>query len=148
MTRKTHYFILILMLIGAFAGCATRQLNANISAPGKPAEQAKLEAKPNVVGNGGKLSVTLPTGESFSGKYKQVDTPAWSGRGPFDNNQIKGTDFRFFTEKYTHEAVAMLSGDQGDQMECRITLRNPYEGAAGGGTGVCALPQGEAVDVR
>ena len=37
MTRKTHYFILILMLIGGFTGCATRQLNANISAPVKPA---------------------------------------------------------------------------------------------------------------
>jgi len=148
MTRKIDYFILILILVGTLTGCAKKQLNGSLSAPGAPARPVKLTVKPNVVGNGGKLSVTLPGGESFSGKYKQVDTPVWTGRGPFDDVRIKGTDFRFFTEKYTHEAVAMLSSSQGDKMECRLALRNPYEGATGGGTGACALPQGEKIDIR
>jgi hypothetical protein len=146
---KPNYFILVLILAGALTGCAKRgQLNGSLSAPGEPAEQVRLTFKPNVIGNGGKVSTTLPSGESFFGRYKEVASPTWSGSGPFDNPEIKGTDARFLMEKYSHEVVATLSSDAGEKMECRLTLRNPYEGLSGGGAGECQLPQEGKIELR
>lgn len=148
MTKRVNEIIFVLILVGAFTGCAGRgQLNGTISAPGEPTEQVRLDFKPKVIGNGGRLSTTLPSGESFTGEYIEIITPTWTGLGPYDDPDVKGSDGRFLITQYSHEVVATLSSDDGKKVACRFILRDLYEGLRGTGAGECLSPEGK-IEVR
>lgn len=135
-------FILILVLC-VLTGCArTGQINGRLSAPGEPAAGVKLDFKPDAIGNGGKLSTQLPSGESFSGRYAQITTSTL-------NLETPGDDFRSFITNYSQEVVATLSGNRGDEMRCRLDLPPPPAGLhSGRPMGECRLSSGGTISVH
>lgn len=148
MDKKLISAILVFVAAGALAGCAgTKQLKGIWSAPGGPAENIKLEAKPNAIGDRGTLFTTLPGGESFSGKYTQIvrpiDPEAVSPTSPW----FKGSDFRSFKLTSSDRIVAMLSGDRGNTMRCDIHLSSPPEGLSGKSEGSCRLSDGGEIEI-
>jgi hypothetical protein len=101
------------------------------------------------------MTVTLPTGESFSGKYVHVTStttvdvvppvfwdPAWSDWGPFGYPWDDGAGFQAFRRSYSGKVVATLFGDRGDTMRCRFHLQAPEQGMRGGGVGACQVSNG------
>ncbi|HUM16243.1 MAG TPA: hypothetical protein VL086_11190 [Candidatus Nitrosotalea sp.] len=111
---------------------------------------------------GGTLSVTLPTGERFSGRFVQITSttavesvgptwaswgPAWSEWGPFGETWVSGpSDVMTFRRNYTGKVVATLFGDRGNMIRCRFKLANPPGGMRDGGTGECQLSTGGTIN--
>ena len=96
----------------------------------------------------GQITGTLPSGESFSGRFVQVTStsavdsigptwsswgsPMWSDWGPFGETWIGGpVDVTTFRTNYTGKVVATLFGDRGTVMRCRFRLVNPSGRHAG-----------------
>jgi hypothetical protein len=90
------------------------------------------------------MTVTLPTGESFSGKYVHITSTStvdvmppvfwdrsWAMWGPFGSPWYDGTDFPTFTRNYSGKVVATLFGDRGDTMRCRFRLSVPERACPG-----------------
>jgi hypothetical protein len=101
------------------------------------------------------MTVTLPTGEAFAGKYVQITStttantvppafwgPWWGDWGPFGYPWYDGADYPTFVRNYSGKVVATLFGDRGDTMRCRFNLSGPEEGMHGGGVGECQVSSG------
>jgi len=92
--------------------------------PERPAQPATLSYESSLFGKTGKLSTTLPTGESFTGPYVLDPTAP--------DKTITST----------------LSGNRGNSLVCRLTLTEPGIGPDGGGAVKCDLSTGGAFDAR
>ena len=110
----------------------------------------------------GTLTATLPSGETFSGKYIQVGTdtsdsdlePYWSGWSgsqwgtwPQDYSAtVEGSPS--FQMQYSDRVIANLTGDKGGKMRCRFKLHDSVAGLAGGGMGQCQTGAGDEIEAR
>jgi hypothetical protein len=111
----------------------------------------------------GSMTASLPNGTRYSGRYFQItsDTsldglgPLWAGWGPEWGMDEWGDDDwsdwdpgpRFITH-YSGRVVANLASAAKAHMRCRFRLIHPAEGMAGGGRGVCELPDGSRIDAQ
>jgi len=108
----------------ALAGCAKGPILGQLALPDQTPQAASLNYASGLFGKTGKLSTTLPTGESFTGPYRlDPDAP---------DKTITST----------------LAGDRGNSLVCRLTLTSPGVGPDGGGTVRCDLSTGGAFDAR
>ena len=108
----------------ALAGCAKGPIRGQLALPNQTPQAALLTYESGLFGKTGKLSTTLPTGESFTGPYKlEPDAP---------DKTITST----------------LAGNRGNSMVCRLTLTAPGVGPDGGGTVRCDLSTGGIFDAR
>jgi hypothetical protein len=106
------------------AGCAKGPIRGQLTLPNQTPQAAFLNYESGLFGKTGKLSTTLPSGESFKGPYKlDPDSP---------DKTITST----------------LAGNRGSSMVCRLTLTEPGVGPDGGGTVKCDLSTGGAFDAR
>jgi hypothetical protein len=134
-------------------------IDGRLSSSGNPPTPVSFVYKSEAFGDGGTLNVTLPGGESFSGKYTQVTStstadvvhpvfwdPIWDDWGPFGNPWYPGADFSTFVKNYSGKVVATLFGDRDDTMRCRFRLSSPESGMRGGGVGECQLSNGAKID--
>jgi hypothetical protein len=110
------------LAVGTLAGCAHGPIAGRFSAPGQVPVGATLTYKSSVLGGSGTLSMTLPTGEHFTGPYRLV---------PNDPKR---------------QMTAHLVGDRGSTMACRFTLKEPGIGPDGGGSVQCQHSAGGAFD--
>jgi hypothetical protein len=108
----------------ALAGCAHGPIRGHLALPNQTPQAASLNYQSSLFGKTGKLSTTLPTGESFTGPYA-LDAAA-------PDKAITST----------------LAGNRGNSMVCRLTLIEPGVGPEGGGTVRCDLSTGGAFDAR
>ena len=108
----------------ALAGCAKGPILGQLALPDQTPQAASLNYASSLFGKTGKLSTTLPTGESFTGPYR-LDPGA-------PDKTITST----------------LAGNRGNSMVCRLTLSEPGVGPDGGGTVRCDLSTGGAFDAR
>jgi hypothetical protein len=108
----------------ALAGCAKGPIRGQLALPNQTPQAASLTYKSNLFGKTGRLSTTLPTGETFAGPYT-LDAAA-------PDKTITST----------------LAGNRGNSMVCRLTLTEPGVGPDGGGTVRCDLSTGGAFDAR
>jgi hypothetical protein len=144
--------VAVLLLIGC---TTTGFVTGSYTAPGTSPTPVTFRYQTQPVGTGGTMTVTLPRGESFSGKYVQItstttaDTlpPAfwddgWPVWGPFDYPWYDGPGYTTFVRNYSGKVVATLFGDRGDTMRCRFKLSVPEEGMRGGGVGDCQVSNG------
>jgi hypothetical protein len=165
MNRIIRCFFLIFILAGALAGCSKKgQLNGQLTSPNQPAVPVTIQFKSDLGGGtGGKIWTTLPSGETYTGKYLQITTtteerglsplwtgwtPYWRDWGPFGGPWQEGPDFTAFRTNYSDKVVATLSGNQGDTMRCRLHLKEPVREMAGGGTGECQTSKRERIEVQ
>ena len=121
-------------MLGAYLGATITSISAAISG-----SQCSARA-------------SVPSGESFSGRFVQVtststsdsigpmwsswSSPMWNDWGPFSETWIGGpVDVTTFRTNYSGKVVATLFGDRGTVMRCRFRLVNPPGGMQDGGTG-------------
>ncbi len=108
----------------ALAGCAKGPIRGQLALPNQTPQAASLNYESSLFGKTGKLSTTLPTGESFRGPY--VLDPAAPDK----------------------TITSTLAGNRGNSMVCRLTLTEPGVGPDGGGAVRCDLSTGGVFDAR
>ena len=145
--------IVVLWILG---GCATTGfVDGRYATAGTSPTPVTFSYHTQPIGSGGTMTVTLPTGESFSGKYVHITSTStvdvmppvfwdrsWAVWGPFGSPWYDGTDFPTFVRNYSGKVVAMLFGNRGDTMRCRFRLSVPERGMPGGGVGDCQVSDG------
>lgn len=101
-------------------------------------------------GRSGRLAVTLPTGEVFSGRFYEVDalpppegdeSRSWPGVSPDPVEPVLGA-------QRTGVFVATLQGDRGMQLRCQLHAGNRLAGLLSGAEGRCRPSEGEPFAVR
>lgn len=148
----------------ALSGCATIGLmSGRLFAPGQLVAPVVFQIESDRVGTGGSLSVRLPSGEAFSGRYVQVTlttpastlaplfagwAPGWTDWGPFGEPWLAGADATTFGRNYSGKVVATLLGDRGNAMRCRFRLSDPEAGMSSRGLGECQVSSGGRIDVQ
>lgn len=160
MRFRSHTLIAALVAGALLAGCATQGLIAGRATPpnqpSAPATPVTFSFSGRGTGMGGTLSVTLPDGETFSGRYLQVKGAATGNTVGFGGTGVGwwggagwgGGDWATFVQTYSGTAVAMLFGDRGHTMQCRFFLVSPRSGFHAGGIGQCQTSDGQHVDAQ
>jgi len=159
MLQKVRYGMRGVVILLMLAGCtSTGVIEGRLAAPGTPPTPVKFTYKTPPLGNGGTMTVTLPNGETFAGKYVHITStstvdavhprfwdPAWGYWSPFDTPWLDGADFPAFVRNYSGKVVAVLFGDRGDTMRCRFKLNDPLRGMRSGGVGDCQVSNGAQI---
>ena len=147
------------------AGCvASGAINGQLTIPGAAEVPVALHYRSERFGLNGTVHTTLPSGETFSGRYLVVtsDTradavaPMWSGWGVGEADWgasdasdygygVEPADFPVFAQKNSGVVIATLLGDRGGHMRCRFRLDHPNRGVNGGGTGACQISGGGTI---
>jgi hypothetical protein len=121
-TRRSAAFVVA--ALAALAGCAKGPIRGQLTLPQQSPQPATITYESSLFGKTGKLTTTLPTGESFTGPY--LLDPAAPDK----------------------TVTSTLAGDRGNSLVCRFTLTEPGIGPEGGGTVKCDLSTGGAFDAR
>lgn len=155
-----------LLLSSTLAACVNQGLIqgrlAQRSDPSAPTTPVTLAYQSSSFGNGGTLSVTLPDGEAYSGRYLQItsaamiDTFGWGAFGPYwvdwgpfgPGPWAGGADWTSFANNYSGAVVATLFGDRGHTMRCRFHLASPASGMRAGGVGECQTSDGQQIEAQ
>jgi len=151
----------LVLAAAVLAGCvASGPIKGRLTQPGAAPTPVTLHYRSARFNQNGTLTATLPSGESFSGRYLQVtsDTDAetldpywggwgvgWAGWGPWTDDYgpwIAGEDFPTFVRNYSGKVIATLLGDRGSRMRCRFRLADPSQGMSSGGVGECEVTGG------
>ena len=101
------------LAVGALAACAHGPIAGRFNRPNETPAPTVLNYQSSFFGGSGKLWITLPDGETFTGPYRLA---------PHDPKR---------------QMTANLTGDRGSTMFCRFTLKEPGVGPDGGGTVEC-----------
>ena len=153
-----------LVIVVGLAGCVTTgSIGGRLSVPGEPVAGVTFSFQSERFGEGGRLTVALPGGEYFSGRYLQITStsttdvvqpismfwgPRWHHWGPFGPPWMEEGDHTAFVRNYSGKVVATLFGDKGNTMRCRFQLTNPEAGLSSGGVGECQVSNGGKIDVQ
>jgi len=163
MRRNAGRAVVISLAAGALLGCASGSVTGHVTLPGRAATPLTMTWSSGLFGERGTMSVLMPDGERFSGKYTVVSLgmsrssldPAWTGDEPGKNQgQIDdsmwgaGRDHFAFTKTYENKVVATLKGDRGTTMLCRFNLDAGGAGMGGGGTGECQTAKGAKISAQ
>ena len=116
LTRSSS--VLVAAAVAVLAGCAHGPIHGQVSLPDRGTQSATLTYKSSIFGKTGKLTSTLPTGETFSGRYT-LD--------PLSPDK---------------SILSTLLGDRGNNMVCRMTLKEPGVGPDSGGSVRCEISSG------
>lgn len=167
----------------ALAGCVSRGIIAARIEPGvppgsgtaasgdRPSPQdtaVEIAWQGEAFGNGGTMTLAMPSGEIFSGRYFEMRTSAtsfgfgvgpwgwggpwggygwggygaWGPWGPWGAWPWGGPEVTTF---YSGRVIATLFGDRGGALRCRFHLADPGGGLGGGGAGECELADGRKI---
>lgn len=159
---------LALALVTSLAGCATHgRFTARLPQDGGGrARPATAEWQSDWSGDNGTLSLTLPDGEHFSGKFTRIGLlttpdrlaagwggwkpwqPYWNQWGRFGTPWVEGEGFATFLQNYYGRIIATLYGDRGSAMRCRFALPEPDAKLADGASGECQVEDGRTLDLQ
>jgi hypothetical protein len=153
------------------AGCAQQgTIMGRLEVPGEKAT-TPVTMNWNTPGfsGGGTMSVHLPEGETYTGKYLQITSATsantlggggymggwgggwggaggyWNDWGPYGSPWGYGNDYSTFVKNYSGKVIATLFGDKGGTMRCRFHLSQPAAGMEGGGVGECQTKAGDKI---
>lgn len=95
--------------------------------------------------NDGLLSVVMPDGERFSGKFVQ-NTSSSSG-SDWEIGESSNDDALILKDSTikSSQAKAVLIGDKGNTMQCQFQFSDPDSGVDGGGVGSCETSNNQKV---
>jgi len=153
------------LALAGLSGCVSRgPIAGQLQVPGQPPERVTFTYATDRFDEGGTLSVALPSGEQFTGRFVQVTStsaietigPTWSSWGPMwadwgsygDTWSGGPNDVWTFRRNYSGRVIATLFGDRGDMIRCRFKLVNPPGGMSDGGTGECQLSTGGTINAQ
>lgn len=183
-TRAAGLAACLLATLG-LAGCVSRGVIAARIEPGAapsagaatgdqgstaPDPAIEIAWQSEAFGNGGTMTLALPGGETFAGRYFEMRSSAasygfgfgvgpwgwggpwagggmgwygaWGPWGPWGAWPWGGPEFTTF---YSGRVIATLFGDRGGALRCRFQLANPGGGLGGGGVGECELADGRKI---
>ncbi len=155
MRRRGLTITLLLLIASAIAGCATTGAGIGFTSSGSHRVMFRWKSAGNVSGS---MSASLANGTTYSGQYFQITSDTrlgglgslWAGWEP-EWGMDEGEDWypgaQFMTD-YSGRVVANLASAGGVHMRCRFRLIHPAAGMAGGGRGVCRLPDGSRIDAQ
>jgi hypothetical protein len=151
--------------LAALSGCVSQgPIAGQLEIPGQPPERVTFTYATDRFDDSGTLSVMLPSGERFTGRYAQLTSataadisgptwagfaPLWADWGPYGGTWWGGPeDVWTFGRNYSGRVVATLFGERGDMIRCRFKLVNPPGGMSDGGTGECQLSTGGTINAQ
>jgi hypothetical protein len=148
-------------------GCvASGTINGRFSTPGTIPLPVTLHYRTARFNQNGMLTVTMPNGEAFTGRYLQVTADisaetldpywgdwgvGWAGWGPWSDDYgpwIVGEDLPTFVRNYSGKVIATLLGDRGGRIRCRFRLADPQQGMSKGGVGECEVSGGRNISAE
>ena len=147
----------VVLATALVTGCAsTGTMTGQLSRPGRAPERVTLSYETDRWDDSGNLSLTLPGGESFTGRYEKVGSVAGAAPAPGLDIDFSTVDWGQAADRWTfgqvgsdsHTIVALLQGNRGRTIRCRFTLLYAAGGMQDGGTGQCEVDTGERIDVR
>ena len=96
----------------------------------------------------GDIAGRMPDGTEYTGRYHQTVFAPNSGARTVDwEGNPSQYDSRADATVYSREVIARLkSADGQKELRCSFTLKEPKAGPAGGGSGMCAVSDGERID--
>ena len=132
------------------AGCAGR-MNGMIRGSGTP---VKIEYTQGMQHDN--LKVTMPNGEIFAGKAVMVGHSIGVGYGfgratatSSTDSYATGTGTSFgIVESYTGSMQAVLFGNKGNTMRCKLQYADSSGFTTAGGIGLCETSDGRVIDVQ
>jgi hypothetical protein len=155
MPRAARRALGVTLAAVALSGCASSGTIAGwLSLPGTPVAPVTLRYSTDKSGWSGGLSLTLPRGGTFSGRYVRVEAPAHVT--PFPDDTAALLDFSesrwalaanrwTFDEERPDTVLATLADDLGDTMHCRFELLYAAGELRDGATGECVGSSGERI---
>jgi hypothetical protein len=147
---------LIVLVAALVAGCAapTRTMTGQISTPGEPARPVTLTYDQDRTDDSGTLFLTLPDGESFSGRYARVGSAGAAAIPPGLDEDFSAVDWGYQADNWTFgqsepdKVLALLQGNRGGKIRCRFKLLYAAGGMGDGGTGECQVNTGQRIEVK
>ena len=98
----------------------------------------------------GKLTATLPDGETFKGKFADEASSGFvtgfDTEGP--GATIVHREAFEAVESYSGNIEAILFGNKGHTMRCKFRAGNSFRGLPSGGEGRCQVSDGRVIDVQ
>ena len=141
--------IIFLQLAFMLAGCESTGTIRGVSEAGS----VKMNYKQEFDANDGTLKVTMPSGETFSGKFVQKSSSKsgdelllgklLNADGNDDDDSIAFND----STTVSSQAEALLIGNKGHTMKCKFQLSDPESGIDGGGIGSCKVSNGKTINM-
>lgn len=140
--------IVAVMLLGT--GCVSEGIAVGeAESAGRDAGRTTLSWESDLLDRtSGDIAGRMPDGTEYTGRYHQtvfspnsgVETVDWDG----NPSQY---DSRADADVYSREVIARLKSEDGrKELRCSFTLTDPKAGPAGGGSGMCAVSDGERID--
>jgi hypothetical protein len=171
MNRKMMPILCFGLGLALLAGCAQQgTIMGRLEVPGeKTSTPVTMKWATTGFSGGGTMSVHLPGGETYAGKFLQItsttsaDTlgggggygggwggwgPYWNDWGPYGSPWGGGGSYSTFVRNYSGKVIATLFGDKGNTMRCRFHLSQPSAGMEGGGVGECEIKGGEKIEAQ
>lgn len=135
--------VFMAMALSLLSACVNTGVIEGVS----ESEPVQFEYEQGAFDNDGLLSVTMPDGERYSGKFVQISSSTsgddWEiGESSDDDSWIiKGS------ETVSSSAEALLIGSRGNTMKCNFQLSNADFGIGGGGIGQCKTSIGQTAAI-
>lgn len=133
-------------LLGAILGLAACESTGVIEGV-SGGDVVRMEYQQGFMDSDGKLSLTLPDGERFEGKFVQ-------GSQVSEGDEIRigessGDDMWVFGDstQRSSSAKALLLGDRGRNMKCQFQFSSARWGIEDGGIGECRASDGQTLEV-
>lgn len=107
----------------------------------------RMEYQQGFMESDGKLSLTLPDGEHFEGKF--VQSSQVSEGDEIRIGESSGDDAWVFADstRRSSAAKALLLGDRGRNMKCQFQFSSARWGIEDGGIGECKASDGQTIEV-
>ncbi|MEO2167476.1 MAG: hypothetical protein ABGY42_05030 [bacterium] len=171
--------ISLTLALALVTGCAQQgTIMGRLEVPGKKTSTpVTMNWATKGFGGGGTMTVHLPSGEAYAGKFLQItsatsaDTlggggfgggfgggygggygggwgPYWNDWGPYGSPWGSGGSYSTFVRNYSGKVIATLFGDKGNTMRCRFHLSQPASGMEGGGVGECEIKGGDKIEAQ
>lgn len=133
MSKPLPLNIVLLSIVITLAGCESTGTIQGVS----EGRGVQFEYQQRFFDNDGALKITMPDGETFTGKFVQKSTST-SGN-EWEIGESSGDDSFILKDSNTvsSQADAVLLGNRGNSMTCKFQLSDPSFGIDGGGIGNC-----------
>lgn len=110
-------------------------------------EVVRMEYQQGFMDSDGKLSLTMPNGERFEGKFIQASQVSEGdeiriGESSGDDMWVLGD-----STQRSSAAKALLLGDRGRNMKCQFQFASARWGIEDGGIGECKVSDGQTIEV-
>ncbi|WP_299776292.1 hypothetical protein [uncultured Pseudoteredinibacter sp.] len=143
---KSNFFnnsVLLSIAVLGLSACESTGVIEGVSG----GEVVRMEYQQGFMDSDGKLSLTMPSGERFEGKFIQASEVSEGdeiriGESSRDDVWVLGD-----STQRSSSAKALLLGDRGRNMKCQFQFASARWGIEDGGIGECRVSDGETVEV-